>query len=202
MDSTRKSLLIIFYRNPRIGFVKTRLAATLGNEKALEVFQKLALHTKNIATPLEVDKAVFYSDTVDREDIWTPASFRKQIQKGKDLGERMKNAFAVGFGMGYETIAIVGTDCYELTTAVIRQAFEALKSFDTVIAPAVDGGYYLLGMRKLLPDLFDNKQWSTDTVFKDTVADFESMGLKYLKLETLRDVDREEDLPAEWTDIH
>ncbi|MDQ2656813.1 MAG: TIGR04282 family arsenosugar biosynthesis glycosyltransferase [Bacteroidota bacterium] len=200
MGTSQKSLLIIFYRNPRLGAVKTRLAATLGKERALAIFQKLALHTKNITARLVMDKAVFYSDVVEQDDVWPPSAFLKLEQNGADLGERMKNAFANGFDMGYDTISIIGTDCHELTGAIIDQAFESLASVDAVVGPAADGGYYLLGMRKFYPALFNGKQWSTDTVLKETVEDFESMGLTYSKLQVLHDVDRKEDLPANWID--
>ncbi len=198
MGASRKSLLIIFYRNPRLGAVKTRLAATLGEEKALAIFQKLALHTKNITRGLAMDKAVFYSEVVEQDDVWPSSAFRKFEQGGGDLGKRMRNAFSTGFDMGYDRVSIIGTDCYELTGSIIDQAFESLTTVDAVIGPAVDGGYYLLGMRKFYPAVFDNKRWSTDTVLKETVEDFESMGLTYSKLEVLRDVDREEDLPVNW----
>ncbi len=198
MGASRKSLLIIFYRNPRLGAVKTRLAATLGKEKALAIFQKLALHTRNITRGLAMDKAVFYSEVVEPDDVWPSSAFRKFEQRGANLGERMRNAFSTGFGMGYDTISIIGTDCHELTGSIIDQAFESLMTVDAVIGPAVDGGYYLLGMRKFYPTLFDNKRWGTNTILKETVADFESMGLSYSKLKVLRDVDREEDLPANW----
>lgn len=201
MEKPEKSLLIILYRNPEMGKVKTRLAATLGKEKALEIFKKLALHTKMITQGVPVDKIVFYSHSIDLMDIWSNAIYLKALQKGDDLGERMRDAFASGFESGYHSICIIGTDCFELQTHAIQRAFEALKSVDAVIGPARDGGYYLLGMQRFYPAFFRNKQWSTETVFHDTVRDFESLGLNYMKLETLRDVDTEADLPEEWSDL-
>ena len=197
MDPPDKSLLIIFYRNPRIGAVKTRLAATVGNEKALGIFMKLSLHTKNITKPLKIDKIVYYSDFIDPMDIWTRADFLKALQDGADLGERMKNAFVDGFKRGYKSICVIGTDCYELTGEIVEHAFDALNAHEAVIGPARDGGYYLLGMRRLHAEVFTNKQWSTDSVFRETIRDFETLGLNYVKLKMLRDVDREDDLPEE-----
>jgi len=198
MDPTTKSLLIIFYRNPFKGRVKTRLAANVGDEKALDVFRRLAGHTRQITEALASDKIVFYSDSIDLMDMWPNARYLKTLQQGSDLGARMKNAFTSAFESGYESVCIIGTDCYELTTRIILQAFDALTSHDVVIGPAVDGGYYLLGMRKLYPQLFDGKEWSTETVCERTVSDIRSLGLKYFQLQTLRDVDTEGDLPDEW----
>lgn len=201
MDQPHRPLLIIFYRNPKLGEVKTRLASTLGKEKALAVYKKLALHTKSITEPLLMDKIVFYSEAIDLMDIWSNATYLKALQEGKDLGEKMKNAFAGGFESGYTSICAIGTDCYELTTRSIEQAFHLLQSSDAVVGPALDGGYYLLGMRSLHASLFSKKQWSTPTVFVDTLRDFESLGLKYAKLQILRDVDNEADLPGDWKDL-
>ena len=195
MDETSKPLLIIFYRNPKIGTVKTRLAATVGNEKALEIFRKLSLHIKEITEHLPCDKIVFYTDSIDLMDIWPNAKYLKALQQGDGLGERMSNAFAGGFESGYNPICIIGTDCYELTREVILQSFESLQSSDAVIGPARDGGYYLLGMKKLHAGIFTNKRWGTDTVLQDTIREFELSRVQYVKLITLNDVDTEDDLP-------
>ncbi|MEX2231223.1 MAG: TIGR04282 family arsenosugar biosynthesis glycosyltransferase [Cyclobacteriaceae bacterium] len=197
MDEPTRSLLIIFYRNPKIGKVKTRLAATVGKEKALDFFRKLSLHTREVTEKLTFDKIVFYSDSIDLMDMWPNATYLKALQHGEDLGTKMENAFVAGFETGYTSICIIGTDCYELSEGVIKQAFEALTSTDTVIGPARDGGYYLLGMNQPHTTIFKNKQWSTETVLQDTINDFESLGLKYEKLKELGDVDTEDDLPDE-----
>jgi len=195
MDETTKTLLIIFYRNPIQGKVKTRLASTLGKKRALEVFLKLSSHTKMITEGLAYDKIVFYSEAIDLMDLWPNATFLKALQRGEDLGEKMKNAFISAFESGYASVCIIGTDCYQLSGEVIDQAFESLRSFDAVIGPAHDGGYYLLGMNKPFKDVFQHKNWSTETVFGETIRDFETLGLKYQKLQVLRDVDTEDDLP-------
>jgi rSAM/selenodomain-associated transferase 1 len=196
MNAPAKSLLIIFYRNPGLGKVKTRLAAAVGEEKALAVYTLLTNHTIGIAQPVEVNKVVYYSEYVDREDNWPNISFEKQLQKGNDLGERMLNAFADGFSNGYESICIIGTDCFELTSEIIAKAFKKLETKDAVIGPAHDGGYYLLGMTNLLPALFKDKEWGTGSVCADTIVDLRSLGQNFFQLELLRDVDREQDLPA------
>jgi len=186
---------MIFYRNPQIGKVKTRLAATVGNEKALNIFQKLSAHTKEVTAALKTDKIVFYSNFIDLIDMWPNATFLKTLQHGEDLGERMSNAFRQAFDTGYNSVCIIGTDCYELTSEIIDRAFEALKSCDTVIGPARDGGYYLIGMNRLHPQVFRDKAWSTATVFRETIRDFDAAQLAYLILPVLRDVDTADDVP-------
>ena len=190
-------MLIIFYRNPELGKVKTRLAATLGDSAALAIYLYMVAHTKSITENLPYDKAVFYSHHIDTEDGWDNAVFQKHLQSGIDLGERMFNAFRNGFQSGYRSICIVGTDCLELTADIIKDAFAKLQSNDTVIGPARDGGYYLLGMNTNHAELFQNKLWSTNTVYEDTLRNFKTIGLKFFELPVLTDVDEETDLPEE-----
>lgn len=196
-----KNLLIIFYRNPELGKVKTRLAKTLGDEKALAIYLKLSSHTRAITENLAIDKVIYYSNFVDTEDVWPNTTFQKKLQNGNDLGEKMNNAFAEGFQSGYERICIIGTDCFELSRDVIKQAFDQLHTNDAVIGPAKDGGYYLLGMKKPIPVLFKNKAWSSDTVATDTIQNFKDLSISYTQLEVLTDVDEEKDLPSNFTKV-
>ncbi len=192
-----KNLLILFYRNPELGKVKTRLAKTMGDEKALAIYLRLAAYTRTIVQDLPCDKVVYYSHFADTEDAWPNSSFQKKVQQGNDLGEKMLNAFAEKFKNGYTSICIIGTDCFELTSEIIKQAFDQLEKHDTVIGPANDGGYYLLGMKKPIPELFQNKSWSTDSVAKDTINNFKRLELSFTQLPVLTDVDEEKDLPLD-----
>lgn len=194
-----KNLLIIFYRNPELGKVKTRLAKTLGDEKALAIYLALSSHTRFITKNLTIDKVIYYSKFVDTEDVWPNTTFQKKLQNGNDLGEKMNNAFVEGFQSGYERVCIIGTDCFELSRDIIKQAFDQLHTNDAVIGPAKDGGYYLLGMKKHMPELFRNKMWSTDTVATDTIQNFKDLSIIYTQLEVLTDVDEEKDLPANFS---
>lgn len=193
-----KNLLIIFYRNPELGRVKTRLAKTLGDEKALAIYLKLSSHTRSITESLAIDKIIYYSNFADTEDVWPNILFHKKIQHGNDLGEKMHHAFAQEFKNGYERICIIGTDCFELSADIIHQAFDQLQSHDAVIGPAKDGGYYLLGMKRLIPELFKYKSWSTDTVTHDTIEDLKNLNLTFTNLLELTDVDEEKDLPYDF----
>ncbi|MFY8037177.1 MAG: TIGR04282 family arsenosugar biosynthesis glycosyltransferase [Cyclobacteriaceae bacterium] len=193
-----KSLLILFYRNPELGKVKTRLAKDVGDEKALSIYLDLCAHTRNITHLLACDKVVYYSQEVQHNDLWPDAVYSKKIQTGLDLGERMSHAFQDGFAVGYTSICIIGTDCLELTPAILQQAFTELEISDAVVGPARDGGYYLLGMKQFHAPFFIDKEWSTDTVYRDTLIDLESQFLSYSILPMLRDVDEATDLPTHY----
>lgn len=190
--SGSKKALLIFTRNPELGKVKTRLAKTLGDENALNIYNFLLNHTVEITKNLNVDKYVFYSEAIHRNDIWNSDFFRKKLQSGSDLGKRMKNAFSEIFTMGYDKVVIVGSDIFDLDKNDIDAAFEALQSNQYVIGPASDGGYYLFGMKELNPEVFQNKNWGTNTVLKDTLENLKDKN--YVLLEERNDVDYYEDI--------
>jgi rSAM/selenodomain-associated transferase 1 len=186
--------LIILIRNPQLGKVKTRLAATVGDERALEVYRKLLAITRTAALGADCESHLHYSDRIDLDDVWPNAYFSKYVQQGEGLGERMLHAFTLSFANGAERAIVVGSDCPELTSSLINAAFNALDGHDAVIGPADDGGYYLLGMKRPVPDFFERKQWSTATVLADTLADAQRLGLKVQLMPMLSDLDNEVDL--------
>jgi rSAM/selenodomain-associated transferase 1 len=185
--------LIIFVRNPELGKVKTRLAQTSGQEKALNIYKQLLQHTLDITKNLAVDKYVFYTDKIPEKDMWKDAEYDRLLQKDAGLGEKMHHSFKILFEKKYRKVVIVGSDCIELTEDIILNAFHSLQDHDAVIGPANDGGYYLLGMKKLYPDFFINKKWSTEDVYERTIKDFNKLELKYFMLPVLIDVDTEQD---------
>ncbi|MCH4822138.1 TIGR04282 family arsenosugar biosynthesis glycosyltransferase [Gramella lutea] len=187
-----KDLLIIFTKNPVAGKVKTRLAEDLGNNQALEVYKFLLEHSVEVTKPVKADKQVHYSDKIPEIDIWSSQLFIKRQQQGKDLGERMENAFKAGFDEGYERIIIIGTDLYDIKTSDLELAFSELEKNDFVIGPAEDGGYYLLGMKSLNSELFRNKKWSTSSVFDDSLKNMNGQKVKIL--ETQNDIDVLDDI--------
>lgn len=150
--------------------------------------------TRVVTEQVNCTRHVFYSDEIE-SDAWDDDKFNKHIQEGEDLGDRMSNAFEKIFALGAEKAVIVGSDCPEITTAIINSAFTTLKEKDVCIGPARDGGYYLLGMNKPLPFLFQQKAWSTDSVFSSTIDDLEKQNLSFGKLPELSDLDTAEDLP-------
>ncbi|AVI51040.1 glycosyltransferase [Pukyongia salina] len=187
-----KELLIIFTRNPELGKVKTRLAATVGNKIALNIYKFLLEHTRQISMELDVSRHLYYSEEIHTKDAWDNSLFDKRLQQGEDLGDRMKHAFQMGLKEGYEKVIIIGSDIYELDTADIEDAFSALDHNEVVIGPAADGGYYLLGMRTLIPELFENKEWGSDSVLKDTLAQLYDKPTRLLTVKN--DVDTYDDI--------
>ena len=164
-----KNLLIIFTKNPELGKCKTRLAKSIGDTAALEVYKKLLQHTAKVTQDLSADKVVFYNiEPIDQDDF-SSTYFSKKTQRGDDLGEKMSNAFQEGFQNHYEKVVIIGSDLYDLQTRDIDEAFLQLTHNDYVIGPAKDGGYYLLGMKKFTPEVFQEINWSTATVLKETL---------------------------------
>jgi hypothetical protein len=193
-----KNALIVFVRKPELGKVKTRLAATVGNAAALDIYKKLLQHTFELTQATTTDKFIFYAGEIVEEDIWREKRYTKLLQQETDLGGRMKAAFHTVFQSGYDKVVIIGSDCPQLTPSHLADAFKALNQVDIVIGPASDGGYYLLGMKKLQGQLFQGIEWSTPTVFAKTEKIINQLGCSYHALETLTDVDEEKDLPEEW----
>jgi rSAM/selenodomain-associated transferase 1 len=189
-----KKLLLLFVRNPELGKVKTRLAASVGPEKALEIYLHLLQHTRQVTQELPVQKRVYYSDEVYMHDLWPNEQYQKRVQPSGDLGKRMEAAFETAFAEGYTSVVIIGSDCLQLTPDIILRAYKELEQHEVVIGPALDGGYYLLGMNHLHPELFRDKRWSTEHVFPDTLYDVERLHLSHALLPRLSDVDYAEDL--------
>lgn len=187
-----KNLIIVFTRNPELGKCKTRLAKTIGDENALNVYKILLEHTATVIEQLNCDKAVYYSVKVRTNDLWDDHTYLKYQQNGNDLGERMRKAFDNSFEQGYNKVIIVGSDLYDLQPQHIQEAFEALDDNDVVLGPAEDGGYYLLGMTTLHPQLFKNKAWGTKTVRTDTLNDLTSKSVA--QLDMLNDIDVYDDV--------
>lgn len=188
------NLLMIFVKNPVSGKVKTRLGSSIGSTNALLVYKKLLAHTREVASQVETTRQVWYSSMIDHRDSWNKERFDKKLQSGSDLGERMSVAFQKAFEDGYENVVIIGSDCADITSRHIKDAFHALNTNDAVIGPSKDGGYYLLGVSKYTPDIFKGISWSTQEVFEQTVSRFEHLGLSYSVLDVLNDIDTIEDL--------
>jgi rSAM/selenodomain-associated transferase 1 len=197
MTASKDCALIIFVRNPELGKVKTRLAKTIGDEQALQIYKQLLQRTVEVTRNLASDKYVFYADGVNPNDVWENERYNKRKQEGDDLGERMQNAFQRVFNEGFAKVAIIGSDCYDLTSEIVTEAFEKLDAFDAVLGPSTDGGYYLFGMKNLVEDIFKDKRWSTESVLNDTINDLTLNGCSFFRLPALTDVDEEENIPAQ-----
>ena len=188
--------LIIFIKNPEAGKVKTRLAKDIGNENALTIYKHLLAHTRKIAIEVKANRFLFYAEKISQRDDWPETDFKKFVQQGDDLGLRMLNAFEKAF-LNSQKVIIIGSDCMDLTPDVIEKAFLELNNHDFVIGPAKDGGYYLLGMKVTEHRLFQNKNWSTQTIAADTLKDISDLNKTCYILPQLSDIDTIEDLTTD-----
>ena len=187
--------IIIFVKNPELGKVKSRLAKSIGDKAALEVYIKLLQKTQSVVKDISAQINVYYSSFIEQNDpIWDEDSHEKKVQfQSPDLGIRMFESFADQLQQGHDKVLIIGSDCPLISEEIINSAFDSLEDNDIVIGPAEDGGYYLLGMKKANLTVFENIDWSTDLVFKQTIEIIKKLGLNYATLPMLPDIDYEED---------
>lgn len=198
-----ENAIIVFIKNPVLGKVKTRLAATVGNERALAIYHELMHHTMSVTKQLEIDKYLFYSDFVDENDIWENDRFLKSVQlQTHDLGLKMASAFGIAFQNKHRKTLIIGSDCLELNTEIIKEAYSKLSENEVVIGPAFDGGYYLIGFNfekietqceRVFEKIFLGKEWSHEGVCQEAQDACLALNLKCFQLSTLTDVDEEKD---------
>lgn len=187
--------LIVFMKNPVAGKVKTRLAASIGDEKALSIYLQLLDINKANIKKINADIYWFINEA-PHQDFKTYFFETKDniiLQEGENLGEKMSNAFQTLFGKGYNSIAIMGTDCPSLNNSIIDSAFDSIQDYDFCIGPAEDGGYYILAMNAFESTVFTDMQWSTESVLNKTLERVEKAGKTYVLLETLSDIDNEAD---------
>ncbi|MEH1789952.1 TIGR04282 family arsenosugar biosynthesis glycosyltransferase [Nostoc sp.] len=195
-----KRHLIIFTRYPEPGKTKTRLIPVLGIVGAANLQRQMSEYT--IFQVQELQKAIDISmevrftggDSQLMED-WLGLDLVYRSQSEGDLGLRMARSLFEAFQSGMEQVIIIGTDCPGVNAQILATAFEKLDAFDLVLGPAIDGGYYLIGLRQPIPELFVNIDWGTNGVFQKTVDIAQKLNLSYVNLSPLADVDRPEDLP-------
>lgn len=193
----RNNSLIIFLRYPENGNVKTRLAKTTSYDFATSFYKTCAERIINEVKEIKsINRFAFYSNKDEKTKVekWLGSKLFFSPQEGKSLGERMQNAFAKVFSSGAKKVVIVGTDVPDLSAEIIREAFNKLDESDVVIGPSKDGGYYLLGMKKLHNQLFEDIEFSTAEVYSETVSRLKNFNLTYHILPELQDIDTEEDL--------
>lgn len=192
----------MFVRAPEAGRVKTRLAAEIGAEAALCVYRRLAEHAVGEARAVGggVALRIHYTpaDAGEAVRAWLGGGAEYLPQAEADLGGRMEAAFRAAFAAGHRRVVIIGSDLPGLTAGVLRDAFDRLESHPVVLGPARDGGYYLLGLVTMLPELFRDIPWSTGVVLDATLRRMAALGLTPARLPVLGDVDVAADLPAGW----
>ncbi|MFM9983702.1 MAG: TIGR04282 family arsenosugar biosynthesis glycosyltransferase [Flavobacteriales bacterium] len=188
-----KNTLIVMARPPELGKVKTRLAAAIGEEKTLRIYIVLLEKVKSIATQIDAKTAIFWTHYPVPVDF---AHFNNHIQSAGDLGAKMHSAFNTISLSTNAPMVMIGTDCYDLNSEIATTAFEALDRVDVVIGPAMDGGYYLIGMKQVHQDLFQSMPWSTSLLLETTIARMRELQLSFILLPKLRDIDEVTDAMA------
>ena len=181
----------IFARPPRPGRVKTRLAAAVGNAAAVRIYRVCLAHALRTARDSGLPYRLFLAEPGD-DELFAGETIVEQ--RGADLGERMLNALTLLREELGEAGIIVGSDCLDLDTSLLHGAARALDDSELVLAPAVDGGYVLIGSRRADYGLFAGVDWGSPHVLRQTLDNARALGVDVRQLATLRDIDRLADL--------
>ncbi|OGX33789.1 MAG: hypothetical protein A3C36_06290 [Omnitrophica WOR_2 bacterium RIFCSPHIGHO2_02_FULL_52_10] len=189
-----KSALIIFAREPKDGKVKTRLARDLPVRAVTRLYKAFIRDVLHTALQVScAEKFLFYAAGAGSCIPFlrkAAAGFRMKKQAGKDLGERMSQAFAYCQKAGFQRTVLIGTDCMTLTAKDIKRAFQALGSHDCVLGPAKDGGYYLIAVSRLCRGIFQGVAWGTPAVFRKTLRKAKKIRKTVFLLPPREDIDR------------
>ncbi len=196
--------LIIFAKAPIAGFAKTRLIPSLGEEGAALLARKLLLNTVNNGLEAQFATTELCVTPDPSHSIWKSLPIADNViwsaQGEGDLGDRLARASKRAIDEG-DSVLLIGTDCPELTSAVLQDAATALSDTNAVIIPATDGGYTLLALNEFHPSLFEGIAWSSESVFMDTVSRLKKLHWRMTVLDPLHDIDEPKDLrwlPNDW----
>jgi rSAM/selenodomain-associated transferase 1 len=200
-----KQHLIIFTRYPEPGRTKTRLIPALGTVGAANLQRQMTEYTisqvKELQQATNVSLEVrFTGGNLQLMQNWLGLDLVYQLQGEGDLGLRMARSLFDAFQSDMKQVVIIGTDCPGVNFQILTKAFEQLHSFDLVLGPAIDGGYYLIGLRRFIPELFANIDWGTSQVLQQTVDIAAKLNVSRTYLSLLADVDLPEDLPI-WEQV-
>ncbi len=193
--------LLFFVRYPVAGEAKTRLIPRLGPEGAAKVYrliaEEVAGEVRRFPRP-DLIRVAFVEPPERLEEArgWLGKGFEFEPQARGDLGERLTDAFNWAFGKGAGRVVVIGTDCLDLRGNLLQEAFEALMQNDAVLGPALDGGYYLIGLSRPLPEVFEGIPWSTEKVSRAALERLGRCKATCKLLPPLRDLDTPEDLDA------
>ena len=199
MEETIEERLIIFTRYPEPGKTKTRMIPALGAEGAAKLQRQMTEHTLVQALELQDNRSLsleiyFAGGEQNLMQDWLGSHLIYQKQDQGDLGIRIQSAFERSFAVGIKKVVIIGIDCPDINTQLLSQAFEILQTNDLVLGPAEDGGYYLIGLSRLIPELFIDISWGTSEVLAQTLEIANQLEIELDCLPYLKDVDRPEDL--------
>ena len=203
MEATKYTIdetLIIYSRYPEAGKTKTRIIPALGAAGAAELQRKMTEHTLNTSRKLKLSRNInievhFAGGNEQLMSAWLGEDINYVAQVAGDLGDKMKSSFKQAFNSNHQRVVTIGIDCPDINIEILNSAFDSLHKKELVLGVAKDGGYYLIGLNKTIPQLFKNINWGTEQVLKQTQAIAQELNLNVHYLPTLSDVDRREDLP-------
>lgn len=183
--------LVILLRYPEKGKVKSRIASVVGEDEALRIYTDLVTITLENTSHLHIPVYLMYDGRMPGlEEQLRPFHYSRQPEG--TLGQKILAAFRLGFNQ-HTKVIVIGSDCPDLDSTLIQEAFTQLSKTDVVIGPAEDGGYYLIGCKKMNPGLFSQISWGSDQVLKETVDLCHEGHLHYTLLPVLQDIDTVED---------
>lgn len=193
-----KRTTLVFVKYPEPGRVKTRLAAVVGKEVAAELYRAFVEDVMAMCRSVGAAITVMVTPVEALEEVgaWLGMTHHCRAQAGRDLGERMSNAFQDAFQAGFEEAVLIGSDLPDLPRRILEEAFRELRWNECVIGPAADGGYYAIGFRAggFHASVFQGVEWSTGSVCRRTCELLRMSGARYHQLDTWEDVDTPEDL--------
>lgn len=190
--------ICLFARYPEKGKVKSRLAATCGEDKALFYYKKMLAHVLENLSAFQKDIVVYYTgcDAMKAKG-WLP-DFNLKNQSVGDLGDKLSSALNQEYCDTNQKVIFIGADCIELTEKLLVRAEQYLDEADVVVGPSTDGGYYLLAIKAKNESLFEDIDWGSEIVFEQTMNKIHKQNLSYRLLPQLNDIDYWEDLPENW----
>ncbi|MGA1791683.1 MAG: TIGR04282 family arsenosugar biosynthesis glycosyltransferase [bacterium] len=198
MDQSDERCIILFVKYPEKDKVKKRLSEEIGADAAVALYNNFVLDLLASVMGLSIPLWVcFYPpDHSEKFSLWLGSQYHFIPQKGKDLGERMKNAFSRAFEHGFRKVVLIGSDIPDLPMDIIDEAFLSLDPSDMVIGPTCDGGYYLIGFGsdRFVPEIFEGITWGAHTVLKETLDICILKGKRIYALPEWQDVDTLSDL--------
>ena len=205
-DKRRDAIFVLFSKAQRPGEVKTRLAAAVGEESALRLHRAFLLDTIELmhrASAKGVQRAIWFTEGAAPDDEIEShlGGFVRGVQEGEDLGERMRNCLGEVLSAGWKRVVILGVDSPSLPQEHLTQAVTVLRDREVVLGPARDGGYYLVGARTVVPEMFRGITWGGSKVLSDTVDVLKILGMAPVLLPEWYDVDTPEDLDRLQKDI-
>lgn len=190
-----RPVLMAILKAPRSGYVKTRLGRQVGFDQATRIYRAMAeRQLRSVPEIFRIEVHYAPRGAAAEMRAWLGANYRYCVQSGGDLGQRLARAFARGFRRGGTEIIAIGADCPGLDGDCLTEAARRLRKSDVVLGPAADGGYYLIGLRRPAPHLFDRIAWSSENVLRQTLDRVAASGLSCELLSVKEDIDDLESL--------